>query len=210
MNTLTINGTRIVDGIEYNEYPAPNVLIKAMELTWAKKLITKGIIRLNSLSFYQGIESVELGDSLEGLGELTVNNHQYSTSSLNEVFIWCCANSNTKHSTLLGLDKHYDSIIKITNITKFVNRIAEQLRHDKYNFSNPHIGKVNYNRSLEVTKESLQNQKWQWNTFQKSQNYEHQNEFRIVFSDLSFKLEQAISIDLVIGNCEDIIELIET
>lgn len=210
MSTIsTLSGTQIIDGIEYNDYPAPDSLVKAMESVWAKKLITQGNIRLSPLSYYQNLESNELGDNLEGLGELHVNSHPYSTDSINEVFVWCCANPETKFSTLLSLDSAYDVIIKITNPVEFVKRISAALRANDYTSSHPQVGRVNYNRSDEVTRDSLQQQLWQWNTFQKTVSYEHQNEFRVVLSDLSFNLPQGEAINLSLGNCEDIIELIE-
>ncbi|WP_254849600.1 hypothetical protein [Thalassotalea sp. PP2-459] len=211
MSTVsTISGTQIIDGIEYNEYPAPDSLIKAMESVWAMQLIAQGNIRLSPLSYYQNLESDELGDNLEGLGELQINSHPYATSSINEIFVWCCANPETEFSRLLSLDNAYDVIIQITNPVEFVNRISTALRDNNYRFSHPHVGRVNYNRSDEVTIDRLQEQMWHWNTFQKSASYEHQNEFRIVLSDLSFTLARGEAINLSIGNCEDIIELIET
>lgn len=206
----TLSGTQIIDGVEYNDHPAPNMLVKAMESVWAKKLIAEGSIKLSPLSYYQNLENAELGDCLEGLGELRVNSHPYSTDSINEIFVWCCANPKTDKSTLLSLDSKYDVVIKITNTVEFIKRIAEALHSNNYSFSHPQVGKVNYNRSSETTIESLQQQLWQWNAFQKNCAYEHQNEFRVVFSDLSFTLPQGEAIDLVIGSCEDIIVLIET
>jgi hypothetical protein len=211
MSTIsTLSGTQIINGIEFNNYPAPDFLVKAMESVWAKQLITQGNIRLSPLSYYQNLESSELGDNLEGLGELHVNSHPYSTDSMNEVFVWCCANPETEFSTLLSLYVAYDVIIKITNPVEFIKRIYQALSTSDYSFSHPQVGRVNYNRSSEVTIDSLQQQLWQWNTFQKTASYEHQNEFRIVLSDLSFNLPQGEAINLSIGNCEDIIELIET
>ena len=207
---VTKSGTKIIDGIEYNAYPAPVYIIKAMESVWARKLITEGVIRLNSLSYYHSLESVELGDSLEGLGELQVNAHTYSTSSLNETFAWCSANPDTDCTDLLALDENYNVVIKISDIAEFVKRIVSALVTKRYSFSPPQIWHVTYNRSTEVTMETLQSQQWQWSSFQKTSSYSHQNEFRVVFSDLSFELEQGEPIDLIIGDCADIIEFIET
>ena len=209
-NITTLSGTQIIDGIEYNDYPAPNMLVKAMELVWAKKLITEGGIRLSPLSYYQNLENTELGDNLEGLGALNMNSHPYSIDSINEIFIWCCANPETDQSTLLSLDSGYDVIIKVTDTVKFIKRIDEALHYNNDSFSPPQVGEVNYNRSSEVTKKSLQQQQWQWNAFQKDPYYMHQNEFRFVFSDSSLTPPQGQAINLLIGNCEDIIELIKT
>ncbi len=203
------SGTKIIDGIEYNAYPAPDFLLKAMESKWATKLISEGVIRLNSLSYYHNLESAELGDSMEGLGELQVNAHPYSTSSINEHFVWCSASPDSDCMVLLALDDSYNVVIKINDIAEFVKRIFSSLKTKKYKFSPPQIGRVTYDRSNEVTMENLKDLQWQWSSFQKSDSYSHQNEFRFVFSDLSFELEQGKSINLIIGNCSDIIEFIE-
>jgi len=205
----TLSGTQIVDSIEYNEYPAPNMLVKAMESQWAQLLLHEGELRLCPLSFYQALESDELGDRLEGQGELCVNSHPYSVTSLNENFVWCCSNPDSQYSTLLDLDDGYDVVIKVSNTTEFVNRIATALREKGYNFSIPQVGRVSYNRTSEITLESLQSQKWQWNVFQKSPSFQHQNEYRFVFSELSLELPKGEAICLSIGNCEDIIELVK-
>ncbi len=208
-SSLTLNGTKIVDGIEYNEYPAPNMLVKAMEYQWAQQLVNKGELRLCPLSFYQALESDELGDRLEGQGELRINSHPYSLTSLYENFIWCCSNPDSQYSTLLGLDDRYDVVIKVLNTVEFVKRIANALREKGYIFSTPQVGRVIYNRASEITLDSLQNQKWQWNVFQKSPSFQHQNEYRFVFSALSSELPQGEAICLSIGNCGDIIELVK-
>lgn len=203
----TLSGTQIVDGIEYKEHPPPNMLVKAMEYQWAQLLINKGELRLCPLSFYQALESDELGDRLEGQGELRINSHPYSLTSLNENFIWCCSNHpDSQYSTLLNLDDRYDVVIKVLNTVEFVKRIANALRQKGYNFSMPQVGRVSYNRKSEITLASLQSQKWQWNVFQKSPHFEHQNEYRFVFSALS-DLPKGEAICISIGNCEDIIEL---
>ncbi len=208
MNSVhTLNGTQIVDGIEYNEYPAPNMLLKAMESHWAQQLINEGELRLCPLSFYQALESDELGDRQEGQGELRINSHPYSLTSLNENFIWCCANPDSQYSTLLDLDDKYDVVIKVLDTVEFVKRIANALREKGYNFSMPQVGRVSYNRTSEITLDSLQSQIWQWNVFQKSPSFQHQNEYRFAFSGLSFELPKGEAIGLSIGNCGDIIEL---
>lgn len=206
--TSTLSGTQINEGIEFNEFPPPSELIKAMESKWAEQLIKNGSVRLNPLSYYQSLESEELGDNLEGLGELRVDGHPYSMSSINETFVWCCANPETDHATLLSLDDNYDVIIKISDPIEFVKRISKALREAGYEFSSPHAGRINYNRSDEVTLPTLQEQMWEWNSFQKSLSYQHQNEFRFVFTELSFSMDEVAPIDLSIGNCEDIIELV--
>ena len=80
-------GTKVIDGIEYNEHPSPSSVIKATESRWAYKLRDHGEIRLNSIKFYQSVENAELGDTNEGNGMLRMNGHPMESGSINEVFI---------------------------------------------------------------------------------------------------------------------------
>lgn len=156
---ITNSGTRIINDIEFNEYPAPDELIKAMENKWAKDLVNRGMIRLSPLSYYRDLESSELSDKNEGQGELRVASHFYNASSLNEDFVWCSATPDTVSDKLLDLDDRYDTIIKILNPVEFISRIKNKLLEMEGKFSLPHAGRVIYNRTKEVTHDVLQSQR---------------------------------------------------
>ncbi len=202
----TQSGTKLVDGIEYNQYPPPTTLIKAMESKWAAKLLNEGAIRLYSIKYYQTLESHELGDVNEGRGMLHLNGHQMQMGSTNEVFIWCGALPNTSVATLKGLNSSYNTIIRITNVIEFTNRIVCAL----YDFGfkwHTHLGQVTYNRGDEVSKETLNRQKWHYNIFQKSAKYEHQREYRLAFTNISFQQINKKWIALSIGSSKDIMKM---
>jgi len=181
-----------------------------MEEKWAKKLIENGTIRLNPLEYYQNLENDELGDSKEGLGELSSKGHPYNVSSGNKVFVWCSALPETSLSTLLDLDPKYDSVIRATNPIELTKRIMSSLIDKGFSVCPPHLGSVYYTRSDEVDMQSVQSQLWHWNVFQKRKKYTHQNEYRLVFTDISFTVEKNQPIDLEIGSCADIIQRIKT
>jgi hypothetical protein len=208
--TSTLSGTTIKEGIEYNTYPPPSSVLKAMERKWAVELVDNGVIRLNSLEFYQTLENDQLGDTKEGLGEFFSSGHPYNVSSGNKVFVWCSAFPQTPKPTLLELYPKYDSIISVKNPIEFTKRIMAALSTKGYSFSLPHLGAVNYSRSTEVGIESVKSQLWHWNVFQKRESYVHQNEFRFAFTDTSFNLEQSGPIDIKIGPCSDIVACIKT
>ena len=110
----TQSGTLIHNGIEFNKFPPPSSLIKAMERKWAILLRERGQIRLSSTKYYQKLEKLELGDRNEGLGMLRLEGHQIESSSVNEVYIWCCAYPETSINVLKSLNKPaYDIIICI-------------------------------------------------------------------------------------------------
>lgn len=199
-------GTVIVNGIEYNDYPAPSSIIKATEKKWAIKLIEEGIVRLSSIEFYQSLENPELGDRDEGIGLLNVNGHPMESRSVNEVYIWCCASPRASHSTLLSLSQTYDTIIRVHKIEKFVHKILEAARKQGHDLT-PHIGAVNYNRMEDVTQKVLNEQKWHHNVFQKCERFLHQDEYRIAFGNYTFNKIGQDHIDLALGDCSDIIKI---
>lgn len=203
----TKNRTYISNGFEFNQLPCPKYLIKAMEREWAEKLVEQGLIRLNALEYYQNFENKELGDNLEGKGELLVAEHQFNAESINTHYIWCGARPGTNRSLLLGMDDKYDVIVRINDVRKFTSKILAGLLNNGYVVSRPQLGKINYNRSADVNLTAVKEQKWLWNCFQKQKEYFHQNEYRIVFSDLSMSKNSTSPIDLKIGPCKDFIKL---
>lgn len=205
----TLSGTLIRDGIEYNKYPPVNSIIKATNLKWAIKLRDQGILRLNSVEFYQKLESTELGDTNEGKGMSKLGGHPIHFDSTNEVFIWCAALPNTSFDVLKRLNPTYDTIIRIANINEFIHRISNALK-DRSLSVFPHIGKVIYERGMEVTKEALNNQIWHYNVFQKSKAYKHQREYRLSFTNMSFQRTNKKFLDIQLGNCFDIVRIEET
>jgi hypothetical protein len=202
----TQSGTKFVDGIEYNQYPPPVTLIKAMESKWAAKLFNEGAIRLYSVDYYQTLESPELGDVHEGRGMLRLNGHPMQMGSINEVFIWCGALPNISAATLKGLSSSYNTIIRITNVVEFTKRIVCALNDFGCKW-HTHLGQVTYNRGDEVSKETLKNQKWHYNIFQKSAEYEHQREYRLAFTNISFQQINKKWIELSIESSKDIMKM---
>lgn len=203
---VTQSGTVIVNSIEYNEFPSPTSLIKATEMKWALKLRDEGCLRLNSVNFYHALESQELGDTNEGKGMFKLSGQPMEVGSVNEVFIWCTAKPDTDTEVLKSLNTSYNAIVRILNIEEFVKRIISTAKSDDYNLT-PHIGKVIYNRGVEVSKDVLNNQQWHHNVFQKDKNYSHQQEYRMSFSNFTFRQINKNHLDLSLGICSDIIEI---
>jgi hypothetical protein len=207
MNKIIVKQKRtdFINGIEYNE-PPPSSIIKATEMKWARKLRDDGAIRLNSVGYYQKHENPGLGDANEGCGMFRLNENPMETGSINEVFIWCSAMPNTSIEILRNLNTAYNAIIRISDIEAFVLRIITALKRLGYTF-HPHLGWVTYNRGEEVSKLILNDQKWHYNIFQKSTEFINQNEYRMSFTNISFKLIGKDSLDINIGNCDDIVQI---
>lgn len=206
----TLSGTYLYKKIECNSLPLPRYLLKAMESVWAEKLVNEGILRLGSLSYYQQMDNDDLGDHLEGEGEFFIDENAYNTGSINKHYVWCAALPKTKHSILIGLAEEYDVIVKINDMPSLVERIVNALLDNGFSISSPHVGRINYNRSSETNLRALNSELWLWNCFQKRKNFKHQNEYRIVITDCSFEIKNDEPLDLNIGPCVDIMEVIKT
>lgn len=85
----TRSGTMLVDGVEYNTYPPPEALVKAMERRWAEALLNEGAIRFGSLGWYRQWEDGVLGDPDDGEGMFHVDGHSYESGSINPIYAWC-------------------------------------------------------------------------------------------------------------------------
>ncbi|GAB4188842.1 MAG: hypothetical protein Tsb002_15410 [Wenzhouxiangellaceae bacterium] len=205
----TQTGTFIEDGVEFNQYPPPSTLVKAMEFKWATNIIETGSLRLNSTSFYQNLESKDLGDFNEGRGMFKMNGHEMNVGTINDVYIWCSALPDTSKEVLLSLEESYNCIITINDTLQFVKRVSRALK-DKGLKMWPHIGTVKYSRGKEVSKEALNSQKFNYNIFQKADNYSHHNEFRISFMNVTTNKLGTNPIDIEIGNCKELVTIERT
>jgi len=203
--TLTRTGTLLIEDIEFNESP-PACLIRATESEWATRLRDEGMIRLNSVEHYRQVESSELGDRHEGRGIFHMDGHLYTTDSHNEVYIWCCALPDTSVDILKCLSPTYDCIIAITDPIMFTKRICTHLNNLGVVFS-PHLGEVEYTRGAEVSKRVLNSQKFSYNIFQKGAAHAHQAEYRLSFANASFRSLGLPHLDLVMGNCNDVVKI---
>ncbi len=196
----------IESGIEYNGYPPPNILVKAMERPRALALINDGNIRFRTLSYYREIENPGQGDPNEGIGNYQLNGNDMTTTSANEIFIWCTSLDEVSRDTLLRLATGYETIIRIQNPLEFFSRIYNFLRENLTTF-HLHCGRVIYNRGQAVDQQTLNEQKWHYNIFQKDTKYADQMEYRISLTNVSFGLIAKDYIDLNIRYCQDIISI---
>ena len=201
--------TVVVDGIEYFEYPPTSSIVKAMELGWATKLEKEGNVRLRPLSYYCAIELPEIGDVNEGNGQWHMEGNPMDLGSVNEIYVWCGALSDTDRETLLGLDGKYDTVVQISDVSLFTKRIVQTARDAGWQLA-PHIGQVSYDRGRKVTKEQLQALPWQSNVFQKGLQYAHQREYRLAFTEVTLKGRREEYIDLSLGDCSEFISIEET
>ncbi|MGM0588957.1 MAG: hypothetical protein ACQETE_11105 [Bacteroidota bacterium] len=201
----TNSGTYIVNDIEYNEFPPPSHLYKAMEYNFAVKLIKNGEIKLNSYEYLRAREDPEIGDKYEGKGKFMMDDKPMYSSSSNKVYVWSSSVPSVELERLIKIDENYDTIIRIDNPSLLATRCFDKL-YNKFGIFHTHLGTVQYNRGKSVTKAELNNQKWHHNAFQKESNFKHQKEYRLTFTDFQYQMNDDFII-IEIGSCEDIISI---
>ena len=121
----TQSGTWIEDGIEYNRYPPPVALVKAMKRCWAKKLLSRGAMRFGSLASYRRRETPVLGDPNDGEGMFRMAGHPYNIGSGNPVYAWCSSLDTVTPDRIrcLAKDGGYDCVVRVHNPLLLIKRV---------------------------------------------------------------------------------------
>ena len=206
--TRTQTGTVIVKGIEYNEYPPPQQLVKVMERKWAEQVVSAGSMRLRKLEYYRRWENKLLGDPNDGKGLYHLHGHPMQTGSVNDVYAWSLSLPIIEQSRLLLLAQHgdYDCMLMIHAPKKFFRKVANFLSQCRKGFI-LHCGLVNYNLGEEIDKKTLNSQKFHYNVFQKSTRFNDDKEFRIAITNSTFNRLPNDHLDLLLGDCSDIMSI---
>lgn len=204
------SGTIISNGIEFNEHPAPRLLVKAMSRRWADSLIDSGKLRVRHLDYFRNWENKVLGDPDDGNGEYHVNGHPMETGSLNDVYAWCLSfpEITPNRLTLFAEQSGYDCLVVIRNPEVMFQRINEFLLTNLDGFM-VNCGAVKYDRSQEVDIKTLDSKQVHYNVFQKAASFEEDREYRVSIINCNFSHRQDKHIDLEIGNCRDIVSIEE-
>jgi len=208
MTTETQADTVLVNGIEYNEYPPPEQLVKVMKREFAEQLISNGLVRLRKLEYYRRWEKGQLGDPNDGKGLYHLDGHPMQTGSVNDVYAWCLALPAIKRDRLLFLavDGSYDCMIVLRAPEEFLRRVNDWLSEYRKGFW-LHCGLVTYNRGEEVDKKALNSQKFHFNVFQKAPRFKNDMEYRMSIINATFQHLQEDYLDLLIGDCSDIMSI---
>jgi len=203
-------GGNIVNSIEYNEYPPPKRLVKAMKRKWAVDLVEKGAIRLHKLEYYHKWENEVLGDPNEGKGLFHLDRNPMEISSLNEVYTWCTSIPaiSPERLALIAREGKYNCIIKLFAPEKFFERVKDNLLIQRNGFW-VHCGHVNYQRGAQIDKNKLNSQNFHFNVFQKDPKFKEDMEYRMSVVNCTFHRLPEDHLDLVLGDCSDIISIEE-
>ena len=203
-------GTIIVNGIEYNEYPPPSRLVKAMEREWGGDLVGKGAIRFRRLEYYQRWENAVLGDPNEGNGLFHLDGQPMEVNSSNEVYAWCASLPalSLERLALMAREGKYNCIIKLFDPEEFFQRVKDKLSTQRKGLW-LHCGHVNYNRGAQIDRNKLNSQNFHFNVFQKDPKFKEDMEYRMSVVNCTFHRLPEDHLDLVLGDCSDIISIEE-
>ena len=202
----TKTGTFLVDGIEFNEYPPPQSVIKAMKRVFAIQLRDHGILRMHNLAYYRKWENEALGDTNDGRGLFRVNGRPYSTGSANPLYASCLSLPTITPNRLVYLATlgEYDCVVIINNTEEFLKRMRRWKASQKPKWW-LHSGLVKYNRGTEVSIDTLNDQKFHHNVFQKDPSYSDDLEYRISLMDTDTNPYEHDFVDVSLGECSDIV-----
>lgn len=206
----TLTETIIHNGIEYNELPAPEVLIKAMERRFADQLLDSGKLRISHLDCFRNWENKILGDCNDGTGQYYVNGHPMENSSVNDVYAWCLSFPEIADSRLALFRElgGYDCKVVIREPVKMFHRIKKWLVNNHPELW-VHCGAVKYDRGQVVDKATLNSQQFHFNVFQKAASFEEDREYRLSITNISFSRLHGGYIDVEMGSCRDIASIEE-
>lgn len=201
-------GSQFVDGIEFEETPLPEQLVKVMNRVWAEKLRDSGEILLHTFSYYRNWEAKHLGDKHEGMGLFHVDGHPMQMGSANEVFIWCTSlpSISLEQKILLAKAGKYDCEVTILDPRALICRVRDKLCSDQFRYS-LHGGKVKYNRGHSVDKKTLNAQNFNFNVFQKAVNFSDDFEYRITITNCTRERLDKDDFKITLGDCSDIISI---
>ncbi len=200
----------IVDGVEYNSYPPPVALVKAMERRWAESLLKQGTMRFRSLDTYRLWENAVLGDPNDGEGMFRMDRHPYEIGSTNSIYAWCTSMPTIKADRTLLIAKHgrYDCVVRVHEPLHLIQRVRVALvRKNKTLLL--HCAEVSCNRKAEVDKQTLNSQKFHFNVFQKDQRFGPDMEYRFSLTDASLQSKPEPFIEVLVGECADIMSIEE-
>lgn len=205
-------GGTLSNGIEYNDFPAPSQLVKAMSRKYAEPLLDSGILRIRHLEYFRNWENKVLGDANDGKGQYRLNGAPMDTDSTNDVYAWCLSSPKIANSqlTIFAEQGGYDCKLVIHEPEELFQRIRKWLASNRPNLW-VNCGTVKYDRGQEVDKETMNSQPFCFNVFQKAASFKENQEYRLSITNYTFEcLHEEFSfpegkyIDLEIGNCRDI------
>jgi hypothetical protein len=206
----TQSGTIISNGIEYNDYPTPRLLVKAMERQYAIPLIESGELKIQHFDYFRKWENKVLGDPDDGNGQYHVNGHPMESESVNDVYAWCLSlpEITSNRLALFKEQGEYDCLVVISNPEAMFQRINEWLLKNHNGFM-VHCGAIKYDRSQEIDVKTLNSQQFHYNVFQKAASFKEDREYRLSITNCTFSRLLDKHIDLAIGNCRDIASIEE-
>lgn len=199
----TIGNAVVIDGVEYNEQ-IPECILRFIHSDYAKSLVQNGELLLHSLKYHREAEQKIMRDENEGKGLVRINDKDIHLRSVREPYIYCTALKQITQDGIRMIAKryNYDSVVIVDSPDVFIRRIKSFIsdNHKKYTI---HCGTVHYDRGREVSKDEELH--FEYNAFQKSEEFRIEQEYRLCISD--FSEEQEDTIKLTIGDCSDIMHI---
>lgn len=210
MKTATLPSFVGRDGIDYDAFPPPHPLFRAMKYTYATKLLHQGNIRLGRIDVYKKQEERTLGqsDPREGTAILLDHGNPHRISGLLHTYILCTSTAEADHRRLLEMDREYETIVQINDPHEFAHRILESTKQFRSSYSVECAHAVYDKGEADLPRMADElDLSYRYN-FQKDRGYSWQHEYRFAVTDLGHQCLFGQYMDLELGCCKRLVKII--
>ena len=193
---------KIVDGVEYIEYPPPPRVWRATQYDHAKSLIEQGILYLTNAELYRNNPDLERGDPTETDGTFIREGMRCTTGHTNPIFLWCTSLSTPE--SLMDTWCDCDTVVCIDNPKKMAERILKTAIAQDVKGVSCHAGTPVYDKD----KGGTRTYHWAESIFQKPERQSSQQEYRFALVG-EYSMIDIERIKLNLGSCSDIISIVK-
>ncbi len=137
---------------------------------------------------------------MEGTFVNSVGSSKYSSTYMNQIFVWCATTESDPRKNL-RIWKDRDTVIEIYDLAKLLLKIKKSVSKKKLKVQIP-AGLVSYDKDQGSNSPCH----WEQGIYQKNEKYVRQSEFRIALVALVEINEENIMLNL--GCCKDVARII--
>jgi hypothetical protein len=208
VKTETYMSTVNYKNLHYDFPTPPSPILKAMDLVWANPLLSEGKIRVYINKYYRDIEDKAIRDTEEGVGVLNCKGNICYVGGIMGTFIWCASQYQIEAKQLAKKFKR-DSVVYINRPDEFARRLLAAAYRSGWQWSLD-CGPVQYDkrsfRDRHPTEDGDDDSDFY--LFQKDQTFSDEKEYRFALTNLSFLSVRETFLDLEMGSCADIMDIL--
>lgn len=193
--------TATVNGVEYDKFPPPGALWRAMKYSYAQDTIQKGLIYFTNANEFRKDPNHERGDLMETDGKFIRQGVPCTTGHTNPIFLFC-ATLESDADAVLAIWRDRDTVICIHNPQMLAERMLKAAISQEVKGISFHAGSPSYDKCRGGTSPYH----WAESIYQKSESYTPQKEYRFAIVG-DYSMISTKQIILNIGSCENLISI---